>query len=125
MGKSIGRRILREFAQSKGKEAVGFVRIEDEFYNNDTLVTLDSDGREETLIFNYKELFHWMVANKKFVNKQDSVLEAKYFSMDSERHKEFKSAIGTEMIIGKIPYLIVKVFPLKLNEPTRIDVLAI
>lgn len=62
-----GRKLLREYAQSKGKEAVSFVKIKDGGYgcDYDTLVTKNGIGHEEYSILNYKSLFHWIVKNKK------------------------------------------------------------
>jgi len=45
-----GRRLFREYAQSKGKEAKEFVEIIGDFYANDTLVTKDSKGNEENAL---------------------------------------------------------------------------
>ena len=39
-----GRRLFREYAQSKGKEAKEFVEVKDDWYNQDTLVTKDNKG---------------------------------------------------------------------------------
>jgi len=59
-----GRRLFREYAQSKGKEAVSFVKIEPEQYNNDTLVTRSNDGQLEQTSIDYKDMIHWVVRNK-------------------------------------------------------------
>jgi hypothetical protein len=58
-----GRRLYREFAQSKGKEAKEFVCIKEEMYNIDTLITKDNKGNEEHTTINYKELVHWIIKN--------------------------------------------------------------
>ena len=55
-----GRRLYREYAQSKGKEAKEFVKIEEDYYN-DTLITKDNNGREEQTTINYKDLVNWMI----------------------------------------------------------------
>lgn len=60
-----GRRLLRQYAQSKGKEAVEFVGLEEEMYSYDTLVTKDKSGNTERTSINYKDLFHWIVKNVK------------------------------------------------------------
>ena len=60
-----GRKLFREYAQSKGKEAKEFVAVISEQYNYDTLITKTNDGKEETTTINYKDLFHWLVSNKK------------------------------------------------------------
>lgn len=39
-----GRRLYREYAQSKGKKAKEFVKIEEDRYNQDTLITKDKKG---------------------------------------------------------------------------------
>jgi hypothetical protein len=66
-----GRRLFREYAQSRGCEAVGFVKIEEkqEYYSDrmDTyLITLDSKGKEERIDFSYKDMVHWIIKTKKY-----------------------------------------------------------
>lgn len=56
-----GRRLYREYAQSKGKEAKEFVKIEEDWYNQDTLITKDNKGNEERTSINYKDLVNWMI----------------------------------------------------------------
>lgn len=56
-----GRRLFRKYAQSKGKEAKEFVKIKDEYYNQDTLITKDNKGKEETTTINYKEMVNWII----------------------------------------------------------------
>lgn len=56
-----GRRLFREYAQSRGKEAKEFVRIDSGWYNQDTLITKDNDGRQEELIIDYKEIVNWII----------------------------------------------------------------
>jgi hypothetical protein len=58
-----GRRLYRQYAQSKGKQAKEFVKIEDDWYNHDTLVTKDNNGNEERTSINYKEFVHWIIRN--------------------------------------------------------------
>ena len=58
-----GRKLFREYAQQKGKEAVEFVKIEEGMYNQDTLITKDSKGHEERTLINYKEIVHWIIKN--------------------------------------------------------------
>jgi hypothetical protein len=59
-----GRKVFREYAkQLKNKQAKEFVRIEDEFYNQDTLITKDDNGNEEKSSINYKEMVHWIFKN--------------------------------------------------------------
>jgi len=53
-----GRVIYRKYAQSKGKEAKQFDRIEPEMYDYDTLYTKDSQGREEK---KYKDLVNFII----------------------------------------------------------------
>ena len=61
-----GRKVFREYAkQLKNKQAKEFVRIEDEFYNQDTLITKDDNGNEEKSSINYKEMVHWIFKNYK------------------------------------------------------------
>jgi hypothetical protein len=56
-----GRRLYREYAQSKGKEAKEFVKIEENWHNQDTLITKDNKGNEERTSINYKDLVNWMI----------------------------------------------------------------
>ena len=58
-----GRRLYREYAQSKGKEAKEFVKIEEGWYNQDTLITKDNKGNEERTSINYKDLVNWIIRN--------------------------------------------------------------
>jgi cytidylate kinase len=59
-----GRRIFREYAQSRGLEAKEFVEIKQEWYENDILVTKDNSGQIEKTSVNYKEMVHWMIKKK-------------------------------------------------------------
>ena len=59
-----GRRLFREYAQSKGKEAKEFVEIKDDWYDTDTLVTKDNKGNIETTTIRYKEMVHWIIRTK-------------------------------------------------------------
>jgi pectin methylesterase-like acyl-CoA thioesterase len=60
-----GRKVFRDYAiQEHNKEAKEFVKIENDFYNNDTLITKDNNGQEERTTINYKDLVHWIIKNK-------------------------------------------------------------
>ena len=59
-----GRRLFREYAQSKGKEAKEFVEIIPDWYDYDTLVTKDSKGNREESSISYKEMVHWIIRTK-------------------------------------------------------------
>jgi hypothetical protein len=59
-----GRRLFREYAQTKGKEAKEFLRIEEGWYDQDTLVTKDKHGNEERTGINYKDILHWVISRK-------------------------------------------------------------
>lgn len=59
-----GRRLFREYAQNKGKEAKEFIEIEEDFYNIDTLITKNNNGGEEKTPINYKEMVHWIITKK-------------------------------------------------------------
>jgi len=62
-----GRKLFREYAQSKGKEAVSFVKIEIEGYGyGDHLYTKDSDGNTERTHLGYEDMVHWIIKTKKF-----------------------------------------------------------
>lgn len=56
-----GRKLFREYAQSKGKEAVEFVEIINNLYDCDMLITKDSNGKTEKTIINYKDMVHWII----------------------------------------------------------------
>lgn len=60
-----GRRLFREYAQSKGKDAKSFVSVTSSSYELDTLTTKDGDGNIEVTSINYKEMVHWIIKNKK------------------------------------------------------------
>jgi hypothetical protein len=62
-----GRKIFRQYAQFKGKEAKEFVKIKDDWYNCDTLITKNSKGNIEETSINYKEMIHLIIAKK--INK--------------------------------------------------------
>ena len=59
-----GRKLYREYAQSQGREAKEFVKIEKEFYSEDTLVTKDNNGNLERITLDYRELVNWIIRNK-------------------------------------------------------------
>jgi len=59
-----GRRLFREYAQSKGREAKEFVEIKDDWYDADTLVTKDNKGNIEKTTIRYKEMVHWIIRTK-------------------------------------------------------------
>jgi cytidylate kinase len=56
-----GRKLFREYAQSKGKEAKEFVKIENEQYQYDNLITNDGNGRQETTGINYRDMINWII----------------------------------------------------------------
>tara|TARA_R110000796_G_scaffold192641_1_gene309283 strand:+ start:2016 stop:2231 length:216 start_codon:yes stop_codon:yes gene_type:complete len=61
-----GRRLFREYAQSKGYEAKEFVEIKDGWYDeSDTLITKDNNGNEEKTSIDYKSMIHWIIKTKK------------------------------------------------------------
>lgn len=64
-----GRKLYREYAQINGKEAKEFVKIENEWYSQDTLITNDNKGNEERMTINYKDLVNWIIRNFNIVNK--------------------------------------------------------
>ncbi len=60
-----GRRLFREYAQSKGKEAKEFVEIKDELHTDaDTLVTKDNKGNIEETTIRYKDMVNWIIRTK-------------------------------------------------------------
>lgn len=64
-----GRKLFREYAQSKGKEAKEFVGIEEQMYELDDLYTKDNNGVVEQTSINYKNMVHWMFKNYKIIKK--------------------------------------------------------
>ena len=46
-----------------GRDAKEFVKIEEEYYNNDILITKDNNGKEERTSINYKDLVNWIIRN--------------------------------------------------------------
>lgn len=59
-----GRRLFREYAQSKGKEAKEFVEIQNDWGDIDTLLTKDNKGHLEATTINYKDMVHWIIRTK-------------------------------------------------------------
>ena len=59
-----GRKLYREYAQSKGKEAKEFVKIESEPYVSDTLITKNNSGEFEETSIVYKDMVHWIIKNR-------------------------------------------------------------
>jgi cytidylate kinase len=59
-----GRKLFREYAQSKGKEAKEFVKIKGDWYDADTLVTKDSKGNIEETAIIYKDMVNWIIRTK-------------------------------------------------------------
>lgn len=53
--------IYIEYAKSKGKSAKEFVRLKQEYYNIDTIITKDLNGNEEETLINYKDLSNWLI----------------------------------------------------------------
>lgn len=60
-----GRRLFREYAQSKGKEAKEFVEIKDDWYDADILVTKDNKGNIEETTIRYKDMVNWIIRTKR------------------------------------------------------------
>jgi hypothetical protein len=60
-----GRRLLREYAKSKGYDAKEFVSLEDDWYNTDKLTFKDSEGKIHSILINYKELVFWLIKENK------------------------------------------------------------
>ena len=62
-----GRKLFLKYAQEKhNKEAKEFVRIDNEWYSQDTLITKDNNGRAENCTIDYKDMVHWII--RKFPN---------------------------------------------------------
>ena len=60
-----GRKLYREYAQSKGKEAKEFVKVEEGWYNQDTLITKDNKGNIEETTIRYKDMVNWIIRTKR------------------------------------------------------------
>lgn len=57
-----GRKLYREYArQVHKKEAESFVSIETEYYQQDQLVTKDSNGNIEKCTIDYREMVNWII----------------------------------------------------------------
>lgn len=61
-----GRRLFREYAQSRGREAIGFIEIKEEreYYGDfirTILVTTDSKGKLEETEIDYKDVINWII----------------------------------------------------------------
>ncbi len=63
------RKLLKLYAQSKGKKAVSFIKLEEQQYSCNTLYTKDDLNNEEQTSVNYKELFFWIVNKFKIEEK--------------------------------------------------------
>ena len=61
-----GRKLFREYAQYKGKEATEFVEIIQQFYEQDDLITKDSKRNIEKITIDYREMVHWIIKTKNF-----------------------------------------------------------
>jgi len=60
-----GRKLYREYAQSKGKEAKEFIRIDSEGYGySDYLMTKDNKGNLEKTMLDYKDVINWIIKTK-------------------------------------------------------------
>lgn len=66
---SQSRRIFREYAQSKGKEAKEFVEIKSEIYENDYLITMSNGGKIERTSIDYRDMIHWINRTYKLEKK--------------------------------------------------------
>ena len=65
-----GRRLFREYAQSRGQEAKEFVEIkkENNYYGGfeeNILITKSNSGKEERTTIDYKDMVHWIIKVKK------------------------------------------------------------
>jgi len=56
-----GRKLYRKYAQSKGQQAKEFVKIEEGWHDQDTLITKDGKGNEERISINYKDFVNWII----------------------------------------------------------------
>jgi hypothetical protein len=65
------RKIFREYAKSKGKEAKEFKEIREDWYNQDTLITKNNKGELEETSLNYKDMVFWLINNNNFKFKND------------------------------------------------------
>jgi len=59
-----GRRLFRKYAESLGKEAKEFIKIDNDWYDQDTLITKDNKGNIEKTDINYKDMVHWIIKSK-------------------------------------------------------------
>ena len=54
-----------------GKIAKEFVEVISEWYDQDTLVTKDNDGKLERCTINYKDMVHFILKEFKLEQKED------------------------------------------------------
>lgn len=59
-----GRKLFRQYAQSKGKVAKEFIQVIPQFYSQDIIHTRDDDGNLEITTIDYKEMVHWIIKTK-------------------------------------------------------------
>lgn len=59
-----GKKLFREYAQSKGKVAKEFVDIHPEYYDTDILITKDDSGKLEETTIRYKDMINWIIKTK-------------------------------------------------------------
>lgn len=60
-----GRKLFREYAQSKGYDAQEFIEIQQEFYSDDTFVFRDSNRNQKSMTLDYRDMIHWIIKTKK------------------------------------------------------------
>lgn len=89
------RAIFRKYAQSKGKEAVEFVKIEDDTnYSAWTLVTRDSKGYEERTISNYRDMLFWVL--QKYRPDETTEALSWWLSLSDEERLSYDKARTTK-----------------------------
>jgi len=62
------RRLFREFATYKGKEAYEFVEMQRDYYV-DRLITKSKSGELEETTIDYQEILYWLIRTKRINNE--------------------------------------------------------
>ena len=60
-----GRRLFREYAQYRGREAAEFIEIQSGQYGDpDILITNDNSHNQERTAIDYRDMVHWIIRTK-------------------------------------------------------------
>ena len=68
-----GRRLFVNFAKHRGCDAVSFIKVEDDYYN-EILHYLDSNTKRCKLNFTYQEVFKFILMNYELTPKNNTTI---------------------------------------------------